>query len=88
MDAVKRYVVNTPEEVTTFKLYDLEQVYLEALSEAGVEKTSHISRFADKVYENDCGVVPLQKDSSTVRLALKRLSLILSLTQAMNGCHC
>ena len=71
LDAIKQHIINLPPEVKIFKLHDLESIYLEALCEAEVEKQSHISRFAEKVSINDCGVVPLQKDSNTMRLAVR-----------------
>ena len=65
-----QYVDASSQEV--FPLLELERVYLSSLNASGIERESHITRFAKTVNETECGVVPLQKDENNQHFAVKK----------------
>ena len=59
LDAIRCHVRNSAE--TTFHLSSLETIYLEKLESFEIHRTSHTTRFAEKLKSVGCGVVPVQK---------------------------
>ena len=54
--------------------WDIENDVVPPLKEAGINRKSHITKFAESLELNDCGVVPLQKQKNSKRLAVKKAS--------------
>ena len=70
IDAVQQFIMTSSE--TTFKVKDLEEVYILKLSDFGIQQSSHITRFVEKLKTKDFGVTPIQKEDNTVHYALKK----------------
>ena len=70
IDAVYSHVKGSAEK--TFQVSTLENIYLEKLEHFGIHKSSHTTRFAEKLLEFDCGVLPVQKKEGSQHVAIKK----------------